>query len=247
MTDDALAVADASVGFGDVTILDDQSATFDAGDVTAVVGPNGSGKTTLLEVLGGLRSLDAGTVTRPAAGERSVAYLPQSPGFRPGFTVRRTLSFYVDLVADPPDPDRLLERVGLADAANRRVDELSGGMTRLLGLAQALVGDPPVVLLDEPTSGLDPDVADRIFDVVASLADEDTAVVVASHDLAAVEATADRVLLLADGEFVLDGAPDDVLAATGARTLRDAFSDAVHERARGTAGVAVADAGGDRQ
>jgi ABC-type multidrug transport system ATPase subunit len=229
MTDASASLSDVSLSFGDLTVLDDVSVDLTAGDVTAIVGPNGCGKTTLLELVAGLRPPDSGTSTRPTDAERSVAYLPQSPRFRPTFTARETVAFYGDLVAADVDPSALLEQVGLGDAADRRVDALSGGMTRLLGLAQALVGDPPVVVLDEPTSGLDPDIAERIFDVIVDLAATDRAVLVASHDLPNVEDHADRVLLLADGRFRLDGSPAAIRESTGAGSLRAAFSERVRE------------------
>jgi len=240
----ALTATDASFGYPGVTILDAASVELQAGDLTALVGPNGSGKTTVLELFAGLRALDAGTVTRPPASDRAVAYLPQRPGFRSGFDAREALGFYADLVDADVDPDALLARVGLGEFADRRVEALSGGMVRLLGIAQALVGDPPVVALDEPTSGLDPDLADHIFDVAEDIVADDRVVLLTSHDLAAIEARADRVLLLSGGEFVLDGAPDSVLDATGAETLRQAFSVAVTGESRAAVGQ-PAPTGGD--
>jgi len=245
VTDPVLALEDAGFAFGDLTILDEESVAVERGELVALVGPNGSGKTTVLELLAGLRAPDSGTVSRPTDAARSTAYLPQSPGFRSGFTVRETLSFYAGLVGGGVDADAVLDRVGLGDAADRRVEALSGGMTRLLGLAQALVGDPPVVVLDEPTSGLDPDVSDSVFDATAALATDDRAVVVSSHDLAAVEARADRIVLVADGAIAFDGPPDGLLAETGADTLRAAFSLAVAGRELDA--TAAAPAGGDAQ
>jgi len=240
-----LALEDASFAFGELSILDGESVAVERGELVALVGPNGAGKTTVLELLAGLRAPDSGAVRRPTGAARSTAYLPQSPAFRGAFTVRETLEFYAGLVGagggDGTDVDveGVLDRVGLGGAADRRVDALSGGMTRLLGLAQALVGDPPVVVLDEPTSGLDPDVADGVFDATAALATDDRAVVVASHDLAAVEARADRVVLVADGSVAFDGPPADMLAETGAATLREAFSAAVADRDRAAVDAAA--------
>lgn len=243
--DDAvLAATDVSVSFGNVDVLDAVSVEFDTGTVAALVGPNGAGKTTALEVLAGLRAPDRGTVTRPTASGRRVAYLPQSPRFRDAFTAQEVVAFYASLVDGEVDVDALLNRVGLSEAADRRVDALSGGMTRLLGLAQALVGDPPVVVLDEPTSGLDPDAADRVFEVVEDIAGDGRLVLTASHDLAAVQRRADRVLLLADGEFRLDGAPAELLAAERGETLRDVFSAAVKDAGRRAVGVGAATGGG---
>ncbi|MFB6121798.1 MAG: ABC transporter ATP-binding protein [Halobacteriaceae archaeon] len=224
MSDPRLAVDGLGFGFGDVRILDDATFSLDAGTVTAVVGPNGSGKTTVLELLAGLRRPDTGTVERPTGDGRDVAYLPQSPAFRPWFTVAETIRFYEALSGVDGSAADALSEVGLDDVAGRRVDALSGGMTRLLGIAQALVGDPPAVLLDEPTSGLDPDVTDRIFGATATLADEGRVVVVASHDVAAVEEWADRVLLVAGGAVVADDTPAGLLDRTDADTLRRAFS-----------------------
>lgn len=244
MDEPLLGFTDASYAFGDVTVLQKASVELQSGELTALVGPNGSGKTTLLELFAGLRSLDTGTVMRPTASGRTVAYLPQTPGFRSGFTVRETLGFYTDLVEESADPDSLLVEVGLADAATRGVDELSGGMTRLLGIAQALIGDPPVVILDEPTSGLDPDVADHIFDVIETVTSDGRLVITASHDLAAIESRADRALLLSDGEFVLDGTPESILEETDTETLREAFAAVFRTE---TSGVTRPDAnGGER-
>ncbi|AGN00690.1 ABC-type multidrug transport system, ATPase component [Salinarchaeum sp. Harcht-Bsk1] len=243
--DSTLSLREVSFAFGSVTVLEDATLDLDAGTLTALVGPNGSGKTTVLELLAGLRSPNSGSVSRPGGTARSVAYLPQTPQFRSGFTARETLSFYMDLVDDERSPTDLLERVGLEGAADRRVEALSGGMTRLLGVAQALVGDPPVVVLDEPTSGLDPDVADHIFATVEAIARDGRTVVIASHDLEAIEETADRVVTLVDGRFVQDGAPADVVEATGASTLRAAFSDAVQGAERKAVQLDAPPTGGD--
>jgi ABC-type multidrug transport system ATPase subunit len=218
-----VALDGASFAYGDLSIVSDLDLAFEAGELTALAGPNGVGKTTVLELLAGLRAPDSGSVALPSEPARAVAYLPQSPAFCPGFTVRQTVAFYADLVTDSVDPVTPLRRVGLADVADRRVEALSGGMTRLLGLAQAFVGDPPVVLLDEPTGGLDPDVADRIFDVARDVADEGRTVVMATHDLGGAERSAHRVVLLTRDGVALDGAPAALLERTGAPTLREAY------------------------
>jgi len=196
-------ISDVTHRYGELTVLDDVSLDLLAGDLTAVVGPNGAGKSTLLSVLVGLRSPTAGEVTRPDRGH-GVGYLPQSFAPREEFTVAETVAYFGAAVETGPDPDALLDRVGLAGVADRRVGSLSGGMRRLLGVAVASVGDPPLLVLDEPTSGLDPTMTRRVFEASASLADEGRAVVVASHDLTAVERTADRAVLLDRGRVVRD-------------------------------------------
>lgn len=148
------ALSDVTRTYGGVPVLDSVSLTVEPG-LTAVIGPNGSGKSTLLGVLVGATAPTAGEVRHPGAtGPKPIGYLPQRVPFREGFTARETLAFYARLVGD--DPDAALDRVGLGDAGDRRVEALSGGMRRLLGIAQAVLGDPSLVVLDEPASGLDP-------------------------------------------------------------------------------------------
>lgn len=238
MSGPVLTVSDVSFSFGDLSILDNVSLSVGEGELIGLVGPNGSGKTTFLELLTGLRRPDTGDVTLPTA-DRSVAYLPQSPAFRPGFTARETIDFYTELANVETDPEVFLERVGLSHAADRNVEALSGGMTRLLGLAQALIGDPPIVLLDEPTSGLDPDMSDRIFDLMVELTAEDQVLLIASHDLSGIETHANRVLFFSEGRIQLDGTPGWVREETNTESLREAFSETL--RSRNEAGTLVAD------
>ena len=207
--------------FGQVAVL--EGISFDCPDraVTALIGPNGSGKTTLLRIIAGVLEPTVGTVEPPGVS-RPVGYLPQNPDIRPTFTVSETIEFYADLLEEPSTPGETIERVGLGDVADRRVDALSGGMKRLLGVALAIVGDPPVVLLDEPTGDLDPRMTDHIFETVAALADDGTTVLLATHDLAGA-AMADEVLVLDRGEIVLRGRPSAILEETGAETLEEAF------------------------
>lgn len=217
----AISADTVSHAFGPVTVLDGVSFDCRPGTVTAVVGPNGSGKTTLLRIVAGVLRPTAGSVHRPTRS-RPVGYLPQSPDFRPAFTVRETLEFYAALLDNGADVDATMDRVGLGGVADRRVDDLSGGMKRLLGVSLAFVGDPPAVLLDEPTGDLDPRMTDHIFGVIDSLADDGTAVLMATHDLDGA-ASADELLVLDRGEIVLRGPPADVMAGTDADTLADAF------------------------
>jgi len=148
MSDPVLSTESVTKSYGGVTALDDVSVSIPGTAVTALIGPNGSGKTTLLELLLGVERPSLGTVDyHGPEAVRRFGYLPQRPTFRPGFTVAETAAFYAGLVGD--DAERLLEAVGLDAVADRRVSALSGGMTRLLGIAQALAGDPPVVVLDE--------------------------------------------------------------------------------------------------
>lgn len=206
MTDNALVVDDLTVTFGDLRAVDSASITLGTDTVACLVGPNGSGKTTLVRAAAGLLSYE-GTVEYASKADRPVGYLPQAPSFRPQFTVRETLSFYADLVAADTDADAVADRVGLGGVTDRRVNALSGGMTRLLGIAQATVGEPPLVLLDEPSSGLDPMMTRHISTVLTDLAGGGQTVVVSTHDLRAVDRIADVVVVLDRGSVVAAGSP----------------------------------------
>ncbi|KAB1196880.1 MULTISPECIES: ABC transporter ATP-binding protein [Haloferax] len=223
----AIEATGLSHAFGDVRVLEDVSLSVAPGEIVALVGPNGSGKSTLLRFLAKVRAPDEGTVTIGEAGETRVGYLPQQPGFRSGFSAEDTLQFYAQFVDDEIDVPDILDRVGLSGAANRRVEALSGGMTRLLGLGRALVGDPDALVLDEPASGLDPGMVERLFGIVSDLAADGTAIILSSHNLGPVERTADRVVVLDDGRFVADAPPREIVESAGAADLQTAFGTLV--------------------
>ncbi|MFO7925884.1 MAG: ABC transporter ATP-binding protein [Halobacteriota archaeon] len=200
-----LRVDGVSKSFGAVDVLRDVSFSVPSGTVIAVIGPNGSGKTTLLRALvGDLRPTHGDVAYEGPDTDRPIGYLPQQPTFRAGFTAAETLAFYSSLLGGD-DPETLLGRVGLNDAADRNVENLSGGMRQLLGIAQATVGDPPLVVLDEPASGLDPNMSEHVFETAARMAGEKRTVLLSSHDLTLVEETADDVLVLNRGRVAATG------------------------------------------
>ncbi|MFC6953265.1 ABC transporter ATP-binding protein [Halorubellus litoreus] len=226
------------VRFGDVQVLSDVDLAVQGGAVTAVVGANGSGKSTLLRALAGLLEPTAGTVQVVADAARPVGFCPQDPRFRAHFTVDETLSFYASLLDAAVDVDDTLELVGLGAVADRRVDALSGGMIRLLGIAQAVLGDPELLVLDEPASGLDPSLRAHIFETLRDVAATGPAVVVATHHLSGA-ATADRVLVLDDGGVAADDTPEAVMADAGVDSLDAAFTAIVGDELAVRAGTEV--------
>jgi len=233
-----LSTRELTRSYGDVTAIDSVTLDIPGTAVTGFIGPNGSGKTTLIELLLGVEQPTLGTVEYDGPDAvRRFGYLPQRPTFRPGFSVAETLGFYAGLADD--DPARLLEAVGLKAVADRPVTGLSGGMTRLLGIAQALAGDPPVVVLDEPASGLDPAMSERIFDVVEDIAAEGRAVVLSSHDLPLVERAADKLAVLESGHLRATGSPSELRDRTGG-PLQETFAALLE----GETGVVTG--GGDR-
>ena len=241
VTDAPILRLDAiSKSFGTVEALSDVSASIPSGSVVAVVGPNGSGKTTLIRILVGDLAETSGSVAYEGTeADRPIGYLPQDPTFRPGFTAAETLSFYSSLV-DGSEPEPLLKRVGLAAAADRNVEALSGGMRQLLGIAQATVGDPPLVVLDEPASGLDPNMSANVFQTAAEMAGAGTTVLLSSHDLTLVEETADSVIVLARGTVAASGTVEELRATFDVDSLRGVLNAVVED----TGQVAVV--GGNR-
>jgi len=200
-----------------------------AGQVTGLLGPNGSGKTTTLRVTLGLVRPTAGTaligglayrnLPRP---RRIVGAMLEATGFHPGRRARDHLRVLAAAAAVPDRRvDEVLDQVGLAGAASRRVRGFSLGMKQRLGLAAALLADPQVLLLDEPANGLDPAGIAWLRGLLRGLADQGRTILVASHVLGEVAQTADRVVIVSAGRLRFDGPLDDLGGAGTA--LESAF------------------------
>ncbi len=200
--------------FGTTVALDGLSFSVRPGVVTGFLGPNGSGKTTTLRCLLGLVTPTSGTATIDGRHYRDLADPVRTVGasleassFHPGRTARAHLQVMA-LAAriDVARCDALLAQVGLTDAADRRVGGFSMGMRQRLALAQALLGDPPVLLLDEPANGLDPAGIAWLRGFLRALAAEGRTVLVSSHVLSEVEQTVDDVVVITRGRLVRQGA-----------------------------------------
>lgn len=197
-----------------VRALRDVSFDLIPGRLSALVGHNGAGKTTLIKLMLGLIRPDRGSIRvlgeDPAAGEfsarRQLGYLPENVAFNAALTGRETLSFYARLKHIKPSKAwAFLDRVGLTDAADRRVGTYSKGMRQRLGLAQALLGRPRVLLLDEPTTGLDPALRQIFYEILNELRDDGATVLISSHALNELEDRAEHVLIMNRGLLVAQG------------------------------------------
>ena len=209
----------ASKSFGPIHAVKDVSFSLREGEIVALVGHNGAGKTTLIKLMLGLIRPTAGTVRMlgedPATGAAEVrtrlGYLPENVSFNPALTGTETLKFYAALKRTGREQiEGLLERVGLAGAAGRRVRTYSKGMRQRLGLAQALLGQPKVMLLDEPTTGLDPASRRDFYRFLDELRDSGSTILLSSHALSELEGRADRVIIVGQGVKVADGTLDEL-------------------------------------
>ena len=218
-----IVVAGLSKTFGAVRAVDNLSFTVEPGSVTGFLGPNGAGKTTTLRMLLGLVTPTSGSATiggvpyaQIAHPMRTVGAVLEASSFHPGRTARNHLRVYAAASGIPESQaDVVLDQVGLADAARRKVKGFSLGMRQRLGLAFALLGNPPVLLLDEPANGLDPEGIRWLRGFQRSLADEGRTVLVSSHLLTEVQQSADRVVILSQGRLVREGRIDELEASAG--------------------------------
>ncbi|MDT0464704.1 ABC transporter ATP-binding protein [Streptomyces gibsoniae] len=215
--------------YGDVTAVDGLDLGIRRGEVFGLLGPNGAGKTTTVEILQGNRDRDGGEVsvlgTDPASASRAwrskIGIVWQDESAPAELTVRETVRHFARYYPRPRDPEKVIGQVGLQAKADSRIKGLSGGQRRRLDVALGVIGDPELLLLDEPTTGFDPAARRRFWELIRSLADEGTTILLTTHYLEEAEELADRLAVVASGRVVAEGT---------AAALRDRFgSDAVVE------------------
>jgi len=214
--------------YGEHTVVNDLSFSVPAGRVTGFLGPNGSGKSTTMKIMLDLAAADAGSVS--IGGHRyrdlpnpaqTVGAIVESDAFHPGRSGRNHLRILADATGiSQQRVDDILEQVDLADAADRRAGAYSLGMRQRLGLAAALLGEPPVLVLDEPGNGLDPQGIRTLRDLLRHHASRGGTVFVSSHLLSEVEHLADDVIVINQGRLITHGALTELQqAASLVRTL----------------------------
>ena len=198
-----------------VTAVQDVTLALNPGEATALVGHNGAGKTSLIKLLLGLIRPDEGTVrvsdldpagARGAEARRALGFLPENVAFHGAMTGAELMDFYARLKRQPTARNReLLERVGIAEAAHRRVAGYSKGMRQRLGIAQALIGEPRLLLFDEPTSGLDPASREDVYAMIDTLRGSGATVLLSTHALSEVEDHVDRAAIVHRGRLLAAG------------------------------------------
>lgn len=233
-----IALRDVNKYFGEVHVLKDINLEIPRGQVVAVIGPSGSGKSTLCRTINRLEVIDSGVITvdgRPLPAEgpalarlrAQVGMVFQSFNLFPHMTVLDNVTLApmkVHKLARARAQRQamaLLERVGVADQSGKHPGQLSGGQQQRVAIARSLAMDPKVMLFDEPTSALDPEMISEVLDVMTTLADDGMTMVVVTHEMGFARRAADRVVFMADGAIVEDGAPEDFFSAPETARARD--------------------------
>ncbi len=208
--------------YGSVEAVRDASFTVTTGEIVGLLGPNGAGKTTIMKILTGYHYPTSGRATvngmdvveQPVGVKRCLGYLPENAPLYGDLTVREYLDFVADArslggIERRDALDRTLSVCGLISQMDRPIDELSKGFKQRVGLAQAIVHDPSILILDEPTTGLDPNQIQDIRRLIRRLG-EDKTVILSTHILQEVEAVCDRVLILHEGRIAAVGTTEEI-------------------------------------
>ena len=197
-----VSIQHISKSFGSQKVLNDVSLEIPAGQIVGLLGPNGAGKSTLMKILIGLWSADSGTVSAPSR----IGYLPENNPLYEEMYVTEYLQFMAKMTNDKcqmTNVDALIDKVGLTPECHKHIRELSKGYRQRVGLAQALIGDPELLILDEPTTGLDPNQLVEIRSLIRSLG-KDRTVILSTHIMQEVREMCDRVVILDHGTVKAD-------------------------------------------
>jgi ABC-2 type transport system ATP-binding protein len=213
-----ISVRDLRMSYGELEAVRGIDLDVRRGEVFAFLGPNGAGKTTTVEILEGYRRRDGGEVTvlgeDPARADREwrerIGIVLQGGKLEPYLTVAESLSLFAGYYRAPRPVEEVIEAVGLAGKADERAGRLSGGQQRRLDVGMALVGDPDLLFLDEPTTGFDPSARRQAWETIARLRDLGKTVFLTTHYMDEAQRLADRVAVIAAGEVVARGTPEDL-------------------------------------
>ena len=219
-----LEIRNLSKNFGPLVAVDDVSFTVSRGEVLGFLGPNGAGKSTTMKMITGFLAPDRGTAVicghdiadEPLAAKRSFGYLPEGAPAYPDMNVADFLRFVARIRGLRGEDatariDHIVELVHLNEVYEQRIDTLSKGFRRRVGVAQALIHDPPVIILDEPTDGLDPNQKYEMRGILAAMQAE-KAIIISTHLLEEVEAVCSRAIIIARGRILADGTPAELAA-----------------------------------
>jgi ABC-2 type transport system ATP-binding protein len=223
----AILVRDLRKSYGTLTAVRGIDFEVAPGEVFGLLGPNGAGKTSTVEILEGYRRRDGGIVSvlghdperRPRDLRRRIGIVLQSTGMYRHVTVREAVAHWARFYPRARDVDEVLSLAGLTEKADALARQLSGGQTRRMDFALALVGDPELIFLDEPTTGFDPAARRAAWDVVRSLQELGKTVLLTTHYLDEAQALCDRVAIIKEGRIVAEGPPAELGASSSRYTV----------------------------
>jgi len=245
-----IEITNLSKRFGELTAVDGVSFQVARGNVLGFLGPNGAGKSTTMKMITGFIAPDAGSVVvggddislHPVEVKRRIGYLPEGAPLYGDMTVRGFLGFIAEIrgYRGPERQkrfDRAVELVNLGSVLDQSIETLSKGFKRRVGLAQAIIHDPEVLILDEPTDGLDPNQKHDVRKLIRSMA-EDKVIVLSTHILEEVDAVCDRAIIIAEGRIVSDGTPAELVARSSTHnavsiTVRASAADGIRAELAG--------------
>lgn len=234
---DGIVVADLVVRRGRATVLDGLSCRAGAGRITGLLGPSGAGKTTLIRAIVGVQTVRSGTVTvlgTPAGApslRNRIGYMSQAPSVYQDLTVLENARYFAAIVGgDTAAARSVIDQVGLAEAADQLVGNLSGGQQSRASLACAIVGDPPVLVLDEPTVGQDPVLREELWGFFHQRAAAGVTVLVSSHVMDEAN-RCDSLLLIRNGALLADGTPAAIKEHADTDDMDRAFLRLIREGA----------------
>jgi ABC-2 type transport system ATP-binding protein len=221
--------------YGEVVAVDDLSFRVQPGEILGFLGPNGAGKSTTMRIVAGFVAPTSGRAAvcghdvahHSLAARRALGYLPEGAPSYPEMTPRGFLAFIADVRGLTGDRrrrrlDEAVERLGLGPVLDRAIDTLSKGFRRRVGLAQAILHDPPVLVLDEPTDGLDPNQKHEVRTLIGAMAPGKT-IVISTHILEEVDAVCTRAIIVANGRLLADDTPRALAARAPSGRLDDLF------------------------
>ena len=239
-----IRITHLSKSFGSLKAVDDLSFAVEPGEVLGFLGPNGAGKSTTMKIVAGFLAPDSGSAevcnhdvrTAPLAAKRNLGYLPEgAPAYG-----EMTVSAYLDFIADirglrgtnrQAALDKAIAYLQISAVSGQRVETLSKGFKRRVGLAQAILHDPPALVLDEPTDGLDPNQKHEVRELIQRISRHKT-IIISTHILEEVEAVCTRAIIIADGRLLADDTPRALAGRTPSGRLDDVFREITAESRR---------------
>jgi ABC-2 type transport system ATP-binding protein len=221
--------------FGLFTAVSDLSFSVKQGEVLGFLGPNGAGKSTTMKMITGFLTPTSGTakicgfdiLSQPIEAKKKIGYLPEGAPAYPDMNPEEFLNFIAEIRGLRGDAKtkrvrEVIEKVNLGNVAHQSIDTLSKGYKRRVGLAQAILHDPDVLILDEPTDGLDPNQKHEVRTLIKAMAKEKV-IILSTHILEEVDAVCTRAIIIANGKIVADGTPEELEAKSPQKRLDDVF------------------------